>query len=87
MLNAKISVSIATEFVENEGTEAEKQDCERKACWRLFKKLKKEFPRLLLCICGDSLYACENFFKECKGKHWHYLLRFKKGSIPSVYEE
>lgn len=87
MLNAKIGVSIATEFVENEGTEAEKQDCERKACWRLFKKLKKEFPKLPLCICEDSLYACERFFKECNKRHWHYVLRFKKGSIPSVYEE
>lgn len=87
VLDAKIAVSIATEFVENEGTEAEKQDCERKACWRLFKKLKKEFPRLPICICGDSLYACERFFEECNKRHWHYVLRFKKGSIPSIYED
>ena len=87
MLGTKIAVSIATEFVKNEGTEVEKQDCERKACWRLFEKLKKEFPRLPICICGDSLYACERFFEECNKRHWHSILRFKKGSIRSIYED
>ncbi len=38
VLHPNIVVSIMTEFVENEGEEAEKQDCERKACWRLMEK-------------------------------------------------
>lgn len=46
MSGAKIAVSITTEFVENEGKEEEKQDCERKACWRLFEKLKVLFTFL-----------------------------------------
>ncbi|KAI4446751.1 hypothetical protein C823_001269 [Eubacterium plexicaudatum ASF492] len=51
-----------TEFVENTGgEEAEKQDCELKACYRLMERLKKEFPKLPVCLCADSLYACENF--------------------------
>ena len=37
VLHPKILISIQTEFVDNEeGKEMEKQDCERKACWRLF---------------------------------------------------
>lgn len=51
------------------------------------RETKKEFPRLPICICGDSLYACERLFEECEKKHWHYLVRFKKGSIPGIYEE
>jgi len=72
-----VVISIMTEFVENDGNEAEKQDCERKACWRLMEKLKKEFPHLNICLCADSLYACERFFKECRDRGWHYILRFK----------
>lgn len=87
VLEGGILVSIMTEFVENEGTEAEKQDCERKACWRLMEKLKREFPRLPICVSADSLYACGTFFEKCKEKNWRYLLRYKEGSIPSIAEE
>lgn len=88
VLHPGIVVSIMTEFVENtDGTEEGKQDCERKACWRLMGRLKKEFPRLPICLCADSLYACERFFRECKGKGWQYILRFKEGSIPYIAGE
>ena len=43
MLHPEIIVSIMTEFVENtDGGEAGKQDCERKACWRLMERLGKD---------------------------------------------
>lgn len=87
VLQPDIVVSIMTEFVENEGYETEKQDCERKAGRRLMERLKKEFPCLPVCLCADSLYACRQFFSECEKKHWKYVLRFKEGSIPSIEEE
>lgn len=86
-LHADVQISILTEFVENEGKEADKQDCERKAARRLMEKLKREFSMLPICMCGDSLYACEPFFRNCQKKGWKYLLRYKPGSIPSVYKE
>lgn len=86
-LHENILVSIMTEFVENEGEEMEKQDCERNACRRLMERLKKEFPMLPVCISADSLYACESFFGECRKKGWRFLLRFKEGSIPAVHQE
>lgn len=82
-----IVISIATEFIENEAPNVSKQDCERKAFYRLAKKLKGYFPRLPLCIGGDSLYACGSVFDICKQNNWHYLIRFKDGSLPSVAEE
>ena len=88
VLHSDVLVSIMTEFVENtDGKEVEKQDCERKACYRLIERLKKEFPRLKICLCADSLYACENFFMKCHEKRWHYILRYKQGSIPTIAAE
>ena len=88
VLHPKILISIQTEFVDNEaGKEMTKQDCERKACWRLMEKLKKGFPRLPVCLCGDSLYACEGFFERCGRKNWRYIVRYKEGSIPSIAGE
>lgn len=88
VLHPKILVSIQTEFVDNEERkEMEKQDCERKACWRLMEKLKKAFPRLPVCLCGDSLFACEGFFERIREKNWHYIVRYKEGSIPTIGAE
>lgn len=86
MLHPDIYVSIMTEFAENQ-EEAEKQDCELNAFYRLLEKLRDKFPALPICICGDSLYACDRFFKECRDAGCSYLLRFKEGRIPAVYGE
>ena len=90
-------VSIGSEFIENAGEDAEaqkrcgvekiKQDCETKAFRRLATKLKKQFPRLPIRIQGDSLYASGPVFDICAGYGWMYLLRYKRGSIPSIEEE
>lgn len=87
VLHEKIQVSILTEFIENDNREVDKQDCEQKGAKRLMERLKQEFPMLQICICGDSLYASEGFFKECRRKKWKYILRYKEGSIPSINQE
>lgn len=97
VLGDNLVVSIASEFIENDGEDAErqkkmsveeiKQDCETKAFQRLATKLKKAFPRLPICIMGDSLYASEKVFQICDNNEWNYLIRFKDGSIPSVAAE
>ena len=87
VLGENLVISIATEFIENENEDVEKQDCERKAFKRLAEKIKKNYPRLPICILGDSLYACEPVFQICKENEWGYLIRFKDGSIPSLAEE
>ena len=87
VLGNHIVVSVMTEFVENTDEEAKKQDCERKACQRLMKRLKEMFPKLPVCIGADSLYACKPFFDACKAYNWRYIVRFKEGSIPTVFQE
>lgn len=87
VLGNDILISIMSEFIENSNDESKKQDCERNASIRLMEKIKSAFPRLPICISGDSLYACEGFFQDCIKNHWNFLLRFKEGSIPTVQEE
>ena len=82
-----VVISIATEFVENESPEINKQDCELNAFYRLAGKLKKRFPKLPICLGMDSLYAAGPVFDLCKGHGWHYIVRFKDGSIKTVASE
>ncbi|MDR1531389.1 MAG: transposase family protein [Clostridiales bacterium] len=93
VLRENIVISIATEFVENNGTqqpgagEKAKQDCELKSFYRMADKLKAAFPRLPVCLTMDSLYACEPVFQICGQNNWRYIIRFKDGSIKTVAEE
>lgn len=97
VLGDSLVISLASEFIENEGEDTErqrlmgaekyKQDCETKAFMRLAAKIKQAFPRLPICILGDSLYASEKVFQICDENRRAYLIRFKNGSIPSVAEE
>jgi DDE_Tnp_1-associated len=80
-------ISIATEFIENENEEVKKQDCERTSFKRLAASLKNMFPRLPICLMGDSLYACEPVFEICKNNKWEFLIRYKDGSIPTLAVE
>lgn len=92
VLEAKLVVgdmvfSIGSEFVENGETKEGKQDCEIKAFKRLAEKIKKEYPRLKIIISGDALYACKPVIDICKENEWKYIIRFKEGTIPSIYKE
>ncbi len=64
-----------------------KQDCEIKAFKRLAEKIKKGYPRLNIVISGDSLYAANTVLEICREYNWKYIIRFKEGSIPTLYKE
>ena len=92
VLEAKLVVgemvfSIGSEFVENTRENETKQDCEIKAFKRLAEKIKNEYPKLKILISGDALYACKPVMDICKENDWKYIIRFKEGSIPSLYQE
>lgn len=97
-----LALSIGTEFIENPVpchdskssdpatlTEYEKvkQDCELKAFARLAPQLKRDFPQLRLCISGDSLYACGPALKICQKNQWSFVLTFKPGRTPTLWED
>ena len=92
VLEAKLVIgdmvfSIGSEFVENEDENVDKQDCEIKAFKRLAEEIKKEYPRLRIIMSGDALYASKPVIDICKEKGWKYIIRFKEGSIPTLYRE
>jgi predicted RNA-binding protein with PIN domain len=87
ILSDDIVISMGTEFIENEEENVTKQDSELKAFKRLTKKIKKDYPRLPICILADSLYAAKSVMEICENYHWDYLIRFKDGSIPTLAKE
>ena len=88
-----LALSIGTEFIENppgltDGDyQSIKQDCELTAFkQRLAPQLKADFPRLAICIVCDALFACGPVMAICEGYRWDYILSFKQGSLPTVWE-
>ncbi len=82
------SISLLSEWIENPSDKNyDKQDCERKAFTRLASRLKQDFPRLPILILADGLYPYEGFFSICKENNWHYIVTFKEGNLPSLWEE
>lgn len=57
VLSDNIVISLGTEFIKNKKENVSKQDYELNAAKRLLEKIKKDYPRLPICIQGDALYA------------------------------
>ena len=81
------AISLATEWIVNPTGEYDKQDCERKAFARLAAKLKQLYPRLPICLTADGLYPYQGFFEICRTHRWAFILTFKDGNLPTVWEE
>jgi len=81
------SISLGTQWIENTNKQFDKQDCESKAFKRLASQLKKDYPRLPLCIVADGLYPNEPFFKICQTNGWAFICTFKDGNLPTLHEE
>ena len=90
-----LALSLGREFIDNQhftetpagGRTARKQDCERKALARLAPQLKADFPQTRLCLAGDALLACGPVFQTCQDYGWHYVLTFKPGALPAVWQD
>jgi hypothetical protein len=82
-----LALSMASQFIENGGLEYDKQDCELKAFYRLAPQLKRQFPRLPICLLLDSLYANETLLDICLESFWSFYVGFKQGSIPNLYRQ
>ncbi len=82
-----LTISLATEWIENDSSEYDKQDCELKGFKRLSVKLKKSFPRLPICIVGDGLYPNNTIFNICAQNNWEYIITLKDGNLLSIWKE
>lgn len=77
VLSNNIIISIGTEFIENEKEDVSRQDCETNAAKRLLRRIKKEYPRLPICVQGDALYATEPMMCLCRKYNWKYIFTQK----------
>lgn len=93
---ADMVISLGTEFIDNldaadtpasASADQHKQDCELKALSRLAPSLKRAYPQLRLCLSGDGLYACGRTLQLAKENDWSYVLVFKTGRMPAVWQE
>jgi hypothetical protein len=92
---AGVVLSVGSEFIANadaaeargQGAEKIKQDCELKAFSRLAPKLKQAFPQARIVLAGDSLFACGRVLDECLHNTWEFVLTFKEGHLPSLWQE
>ena len=84
---AGLALSVGSEFIENADPKASKQDCELKAFRRLAAQLAQDFPQLRLCLLLDGLYANGTVLTICAQHDWKYIISFKEGSLPAVWQE
>jgi hypothetical protein len=92
---AGVVVSVGSEFIENSDVAASqstdpldiKQDCELKAFARLAPRLKEDYPQLRILLAGDALFACGATLQIARNHNWSYVLTFKQGRLPSVWDE
>ena len=86
VLSPGITISLDTEFIENENEGVSKNDCELNAAKRLLERLRKDYPRLPICIQGDALYAAGPVMEICRSKGWKYILTQKAERQPTLAE-
>jgi hypothetical protein len=77
--------SLITEFIENTDPQADKQDCELKAFYRLSRRLKSRFPRLPICLLLDGLFAGGPTFQLCHDYDWRYMVILQEADLPQVH--
>src|SRR5665648_1272662 len=71
-----MTLPLMSEFLNNEeyrDFRSNKQDCERKAFYRLSERIKKRFPKLKVSVTMDGLYACGPVIKVCREYGWDYM--------------
>ncbi len=82
-----LTLSLGFKFIENEGGNYVKQDCEIKAFYRLAAIIRQRFPRLHICALGDALYACGRVIDLLIEYGWSFFLSFLPDRIPTLYAE
>lgn len=90
ILDNGITLPLMSEYLNNEEyreVSSNKQDCERKAFYRLAERIKKRFPKLKISVTMDGLYACGPVIKICREYGWDYMLVFKEGAIKDAWRE
>jgi hypothetical protein len=79
-------IPLAPEFIIKQDGQS-KNDCERNAAKRFFRKLRKDHPHLPLIITEDALSSNAPHIKEAEKYNLHYILGVKKGDHPFLFRK
>ena len=79
------SISIGSEWIINEDGKT-KQDCEYNAIIRLMENLKKQYPRLPMCLIMDGLFAKAPIKKKILQNNWEYIIVWKEKTLYSLQD-
>ena len=74
------SISICNEWIINEDGKT-KQDCEYNATLRLMEKLKKQYPRLPICLLMDGLFAKVPIKEKIIENSWQFIIVWKEKTL------
>ena len=77
--------SLMTKFIENLDLQADKQDCELKAFYRLSRRLRARFPHLPICLLLDGLFAGGPTFQLCHNYNWRCMIVFQEDDFSQVH--
>ena len=66
---------------------ATKNDCERNAAKRLFKKIRQEHPHLKFLVIEDGLASNAPHIRELENQQMHYLLGVKPGDHEFLFKQ
>jgi len=84
-----LSIPLMSEFFDYQQGDGgrEKQDCERRAFYRLAERLRSAFPRLPIMLLLDGLYPTGPAMEVCTKYRWQFMIVLQDGSLPQVWEE
>lgn len=68
-------------------SERNKQDCERRAFFRLAERLKKAFSHLPILLLLDGLFPTGPLMERCRKYGWQFMIVLQDGSLQQVWEE
>jgi len=80
------SISICNEWIINEDGKT-KQDCEYNATMRLMEKLKKQYPRLPICLLMDGLFAKIPIKEKIIEYKWQFIIVWKEKTLYKLQDE
>ena len=81
-----LSISLATQWLDNKENISDKQDCELTAFARLAQKIKQQWPRLPIILTADALYVNAPVFDICSNNGWPFIITFKEGTLKTVWK-
>jgi hypothetical protein len=81
------ALPLAVEFIENPDNVYNKQDCEKKAFYRLAAKLRRLYPQILFAFLLDALYADQNVMRTCLDFGWTFAITFLPSDMPALWGE